>query len=249
MTIPWTQVQPPQRLVILVSHKCLTLGYTGRMKNKYTFILFLSLLLSVPSWAQSNVEEEEGLGYDALLQKLSRAEQNSYSSYTRDSLDDVKIHLGVGMANSVFTVAHKDGERTFAAQRGVEVALGIDLFSPSWLAEGTFRNFGDTAYENSEIALKEFDLKMIYHTLFTRGWGVRVGGGIAARYLDVRYDGPAGKYEERYQTPASVFGAGLETYLNSKFSLGADASIRNSLIDETPDKTAFDLTLRVNGHF
>lgn len=212
-----------------------------------TLTLVLCTCLSATSQAQSYYDEEEGWDYDSLIKKLSSPEVSS-TSY-KDPFEDVKIHAGVGFTNTISTLYYSNGDKTNTAQRGVQVSLGIDLFSKTWLAEGTFRNFGETKYDNSFVSLKEFDLKLIYQTRFAPTWGFRLGGGLAARYLDVNYVGSEGKFSEQYDIPASVIQTGLMTYLTKGLSLGTDISLRNALIDETPEKTAFDFTLRLDGHF
>lgn len=211
-------------------------------------ILIVSLLLgfSTPSLAQY-AEEDEGLGYDAIIQKLTRAEAPVEQEDTL--LDDVKIHVGVGLANALYSIRHGNGDSTYAAQRGVEIALGIDLFSKYWIAEGSFRNYGQQKFENATVGLKEFDLKMIHRNQLSQGWGYRLGGGIAARYLSMEYQGPGLKYSGEYQTPASVVQGGIESLLTKRFSLGADLSWKSALIEETPDRSSYEVVVRLAGHF
>jgi hypothetical protein len=217
----------------------------------FTSVILLALFAASPAFAQSaaqNTQDDgEGLDYDTLIRKLSHGGEDEVT--TEDPFDNVKIHAGVGFVNSIFTVNHINGDKTYGAQRGIQVSLGIDLFSKFWQAEGTFRNFGETKYENASISTKEFDLKLLYQSRFSPSWAFRMGGGLAARYMNIDYFGQEGAYSKQYQTPASLIQGGLLTYLTNNLSIGADASLRNALIDETPDRTAFDFTLRLDGHF
>lgn len=211
---------------------------------KQGIALILSVLCSQTALA---FDEEEGLNYDAILQKLSRPESMAASS--RSMLDEVKIHGGVGLTNALYGIKHPNGDSTYAAQRGVEVSLGIDLFSKFWIAEGAFRNYGQQKFENATLDLKEFDLKVVHRNQLSSLWGYRLGAGIVARYLQVSYQGPGLKYGEDYQTPHSVVQGGVETFLTRRWSLGADLAWKSALIDESPDRTGYDVTLRIAGHF
>lgn len=218
------------------------------MKMLYLALIIASTICSSFASAQS-YQDDEGLDYDALIRKLSQGDKNESVSQ-EDPFDNVKMHLGVGFVNSIFTVEHANNDKTFGAQRGVQVSMGIDLFSRFWLAEGTFRNFGESKYENANISMKEFDIKVLYQSRFAPGWAFRTGGGLAARYMNIKYFGKSGgAFSQQYQTPATVIQGGLLTYLTSGLSIGADASLRNSVIEDTPDRTAFDFTLRLDGHF
>ncbi len=244
-----------------------------------SFVIFSAFsICATTANAQSQYQdEEEGMDYDTLLQKLSRREIADTTPQT-DPFENIKIHTGVGLTNSTFSLHHPNGDSTFASQRGIQVSLGIDLFSKNWLAEGTFRNFGDSRYENANIGMKEFDLKLLYQSRLASAWAYRIGGGIAARYMNINYSGKNGEvsreidipdpdhpgqtikktikeyakqdaYNQQAQTPASVVQAGVLTYVTTGFSVGADASLRNAVIEETPDRMAFDITLRLDGHF
>jgi hypothetical protein len=153
------------------------------------------------------------------------------------------------LANALYNIKHNNGDSTYAAQRGVEVSLGIDLFSRYWIAEGAFRNYGQQKFENARLSLKEFDLKVIHRDLIAQGWAYRLGGGIAARYLSVDYQGPGLKYGEDFQTPASVLQGGIESILSKRITLGVDLAWKSSMIEDTPDQTSYEVVLRLAGHF
>jgi hypothetical protein len=195
------------------------------------------------SWAQ----EEEGLSYDAIVNELSKSRTETPKSdpYDDDPLSQVEIHLGLAMASTTFGVAHGDGSTTQAAQRGFQVALGIDLLSPNWMAEGSMRNYFEREYEKSQIGLQEFDLKLFYKNRFDTSIGYRLGGGLAARYLNVKTKDYG---EQKFTTPSSVAAAGLDFYVGKTLSIGAEASARNSLTNETPDQSSVDFLLRLDAH-
>lgn len=218
-------------------------------------IIAITFLCTSIAWAQGSYSnnEEEGLSYDTLIRKLSQGGETRTQS-PQDPLNDVTIHLGVGLANSLFTIQHPNGDKTQGAQRGVQVAMGIDLFSRNWLAETTFRNYGESQFNNTKLSTKEFDLKILYHSKISPVWGFQTGGGLAARYMKVNYSkkdehSKPEIYNQEFETPSTVVQAGLMTYLGQSLSIGADAALRTALIDETIDRSSIDLTIRLDGHF
>jgi hypothetical protein len=199
-------------------------------------IILISLL---PRSSRANEEE---IGYDTLVKELSRSEMNSDNS---DLLADVEIHLGAAVSSSLATIVTKDNSTIYAAQRGVQATFGIDLFSRHWLAEGSFINYIDRRYDDYDVRLKEFDFKVVYRTRLDGSIGMRLGGGLAARYLTL--ETPNGS--DVHTTPFSVLTGGLETYVIRNFSLGVEVAARNTMTYETPDQSALDLSLRFDGHF
>ncbi|MEQ1878857.1 MAG: hypothetical protein ABL958_19615, partial [Bdellovibrionia bacterium] len=148
------------------------------------------------------------------------------------------------VSSSMATLSTKNST-IYAAQRAVQASVGIDLFSRHWLAEGAFVNFIDRQYDDYQIRLKEFDLKVTYRNRLDGIVGYRISGGLAARYLTL--GSSAG--DESFTTPFSLLAGGLETYLIRNFSLGVEVATRNTMTYETPDHSALDLTLRFDGHF
>ncbi|MCM2282891.1 MAG: porin family protein [Bdellovibrionaceae bacterium] len=210
------------------------------------WVALLTFLSSPPtSFAQSE-EDEDLMDYDQIVRELSHGPTNraQATSTTTNPFDSVLMHGGVGLASTFSSIPYQ-GQRIQLHQQGFQAALGIDLFSEHWLAEGTARSFGNAEYNQVNVGLKEFDLKVYYRDRIGSKLGVRAGAGLSARYLTVK----SGKSETVYSTPASVLGLGLEYFLGRSVSLGAEVSARNTLIDETIDRSAIDGTLRVDTHF
>jgi hypothetical protein len=144
------------------------------------------------------------------------------------------------------TLAFPDGGRTYMNERGAQASLGIDLLSPEWVAEGSARSFSDADYVQNGVALKEFDLRVIYRPHLSENVVARMGAGLAARYLTVDRGG-LGVFQ--YTTPASVGSLGVDVYLNQIFSVGAEASMRSALIAESVDQFSYDAAVRLDAHF
>lgn len=153
------------------------------------------------------------------------------------------------MTTSHLTMVSPNGIEQTGFMKGVEINLGIDLFSKYWLAEGSLRSFGEEEFSHSNASLKEFDLKLTYHNQLFPYIKVRTGGGIAARYLTYTDldASPATKVE--YTTPSSLIYAGIQAELSRMMSLGLELSYRNTMIEETVDKSALDASVRIDAHF
>ena len=195
-------------------------------------------------------EDPEVMGYDSIVNQLNRESERSSVSRAKataasapDALDSIWFHGGVGISTFMESVTFDDGSSIFIGQKGISVSGGIDLFSSNWIAEGTMRNFGETEDSPIHVALKEFDLKVIYHDTLARHLGFHAGGGLSARYMTIRRPGEA---TLDYTTPSSVITGGIDYFLGDRVTVGLEAAARNSMISETIDRASYDATLRVD---
>ncbi len=199
------------------------------------------------------VSEGEDQSFDAIVNDLSRqvdrpapSSKAHVGSPTSDSFDAVMFHGGVGLGGVAETLNLPDGKQVYFGQKGIQVSFGIDLFSPNWLAEGTYRNFAQSDSSAIHVALQEFEMKFLYKTMIAPQAGLRAGGGLSARYMTVTEPTSTATV---YTTPSGLATIGLDVYLNEKFSLGVDLTGRSSMVSETPDKSSADATLRMDAHF
>lgn len=204
--------------------------------------------------AQADSEDEDLIGYDVIVKELSQKNEAPSRGTTRSRLNhrtsddpfaNVLIHFGAGYATSMQTLTFENGPKAYLSQKGFQAALGIDLFSENWMAEGTARSFGDGEDGDTRVSLKEFDLKIFYKDRFSPNLGFRAGGGLSARYMTLHT--AAGSMD--YTTPSSVGTLGLDLFLSKGFSLGLDLSARNTMVAETMDQSSYDATLRMDTHF
>ena len=215
-------------------------------------ILFSFVFAPCLARAASTEEETKDLGYDAIVDQLSK--ETAATSRARqpvqaspNSIDSVMMHGGLGFANFVQGLTFEDGTTTTLNQRGLQAALGIDLFSPNWMSEGTFRTFAEAGDGKVRSSVNEFELKLVFKDHFDLSrFGYRAGLGLTGRYLTIKRKNLP---EESYTTPMSVATLGADLFINDRFSLGADVNARNSLIGETIDHNSYDLTLRADAHF
>jgi len=211
----------------------------------------LALVVFAASLAYAQEDTTE-LGYDGIVDQLNREQAASVRAHTpvvhsESSFDSVWMHGGIGLANYVEGIQFNDGTSTTLNQRGIQAALGIDLFSPNWMSEGTFRTFAEDGDGKVRSAVHEFELKVLYKDRIAASrFGFRTGLGLTGRYLTIKRKDIG---EETYTTPMSVASLGGDLFINERFSLGADVNARNALIGETIDHNSFDMTLRVDAHF
>jgi hypothetical protein len=224
--------------------------------KSYLALVILTLTFFASPLVQAAVavsDDEEEMGYEDIVKDLSKEQRRAVDSSTRaavrksgpqTSIDDVMIHGGVGFTQMFGTVKY-GGDRAHLSQRGIQATLGIDLFSENWLAEGSARNFSSYDYGKTNVALKEFDLKIVYHNKFAPKLGLRLGGGLAARYMQISNQTSTNDYT----TPASVFTGGVELLAAQNLTFAAEMSARTALISETLDKNSYDMTFRIDANF
>ncbi len=208
----------------------------------------LSLALDPsPARAQSDEDDAELMDYDAIVRELSHtgASHARPSKPDSDPFASILLHGGVGLASTFSTFSHQ-GQKVRMGQRGFQAAFGIDLFSDHWLAEGAARSFSRGNHGRLGVGLKEFDLKVYYRERMTTAIGMRVGAGLAARYLTVSDPGAA---DTVFSTPSTILALGGEYFIGRSLSVGAELSARHALIGETVDRNAVDATVRLDTHF
>lgn len=182
------------------------------------------------------------VGYDDLVRQISSKKRTLEKSTIGNPLDDVKIHTGIGYVNS-FNEMRINDKNLQRYSNGIQLAVGIDLFSENWFGETSFRNFGMTNNGSEEMFLKEFDLKLGYKAEIKKPLWFRLQGGLANRYLTIN-DSMKDLYVDEV-TPMFMGSAGLISQLNSTLSFGLDFSARSALVNNTVDKSSFDFAFTV----
>jgi hypothetical protein len=216
-------------------------------------VLLLAPCVSPATTRVNQDDSTDDQGYDQIVNDLNRQvdrpaalSRAKMAQQPSEAFDSILFHGGVGVSALSQTLTFDNGKQVYVGQKGMQIAFGIDLFSPNWLAEGTYRNFAQTDDSSTRVALQEFEMKVFYRDRIEQQIGYRVGGGLSARYMTISQPGIT---SEQYTTPAGVGTLGLEFYLSEKISLGIDLSGRSAMISETPDKNSIDGTLRVAAHF
>lgn len=203
---------------------------------------FLFFLLMISTMVAKAAEDYEEIGYEDLVRQIGAQKRGLESSRQTHPFDEVRIHSGVGYVNS-FSQMQINSRNVQRYQNGIQLALGVDLFSKNWFAETSFRNFGLTTYGSEELLLKELDLKLGYKDDIRPNLGFRLQGGLANRYLKIN-DGSNGVNVDD-TTPMMTGSAGIIGQINQYLGFGFDVSGKSALISRTADKSAIDFTLEL----
>ncbi|WII71952.1 hypothetical protein QJS83_15925 [Bdellovibrio sp. 22V] len=214
-----------------------------QMYKTIQFVLVAASLLTAPTLVQaaSGSSEYEEVSYDQLLNELSE-KKNGFTQKQNSSLDDVRLHAGIGYVNSFSNIsAQKQNFNRHA--NGIQLSLGMDLFSPNWYSEGVFRNYGVNESGTEEMTLREFDLKVGYTNRLESIWKYTLSTGLSNRFL--KFKDSAKGIDVDDTTPSLVISTGFNAQVHRNLSLGAEVSGRSSLINRTADKNSFDFAFRL----
>lgn len=210
--------------------------------KKYLFHLLLPLTFLLSTSVQATTESYEEISYEDLVERLA-AKKSSLQSNVGDPFLNVQIHAGIGFVNS-FSYFRIQGRDYSRYQNGIQLAIGMDLFSPYWFAESSFRNYGLTENRTEQWTLREFDIRIGYKEQISGPWGYRMFTGVANRYFDFR--DPVLGISESAQTPSLLIGLGVQAQIHPKLQFGLDLNGKNSLIGRTEDRGSLDLVMKLS---
>jgi len=214
------------------------------MKLQKGFLI--SILLLASTLVQAAGKEYEEVSYDDLVNQLNK-KKSSVIRGANDPFDDIQLHAGFGLITSANSVNTGGARDVLKYQNGFQLSLGIDLFSPNWTAETAIRNFGQARSGTETRSLREFDLKFMHRDSIKDKLGFRLGTGIGNRYLII--DDAENNIAINDNTPTALFFGGLDVFASKKLSIGIEAGLRTSMINQTADKSAADITVRMDTYF
>lgn len=208
-------------------------------------LLLLFLITMISTFVHA---EEEDTHFDALVKELkTELHQEEAPIRKRDSYDDPQIHFGGALAGSFVSTGDNGSPSGSAMLTGFDFHFGVDLYSPHWVAEGGYRNFGPQKMaSNFSASLQEFEVTIVHKSDLQRNLLLRLGGGLSARYLRTTDNHGATGTD---QSPDMVALVGLDRVLTPRVSLGPDISLRSPLVHDTAERTSFDASLRLDFHF
>ncbi|MCJ8277455.1 MAG: hypothetical protein MJK18_11490, partial [Bdellovibrionales bacterium] len=122
---------------------------------------------------------------------------------------------------------------------------GVDVFNKNWGIEGSYINYGQIEPNSNTIKLREYSVRGLYNPSISTHWNARMGLGVSSRFLNISNP----QVSQEYRTPSGLFLFGVESYINSFISFGADLSFKTAMIDDTIDKNSVDLAFKVDAHF
>lgn len=219
------------------------------MPRHFLVLGFLLMGASTKVWAI----EESYSNYESIVNDLKASARDKPQSTEAPEYDweDVAIHTGLAMQGSWVSITAPNEAQGSALMKGLEFSFGMNLFSKKVRAEGAFTSFSQEELDpNLKAELKSFELRLIYSPSIQDGMQLRVGTGLAARYMNLEARTISGPWTE-YQasTPASIFLLGVERKLSKTITLGPEASFRSAVVGETFDKSAWDASFRLNATF
>ncbi len=219
------------------------------------FVLFVIALVLVNSMqllasTESSTESEE-VPYDQLIRELNsrvnRHERQRLQTSSIDPFEKLKIHLSLGFIQTVnaFSVADRSMSRT---EDGLQLGVGIDLFSEEWVAEGILKNFGQSTQNETTLAMREFDLRLSYlQPAPEQKLKLRLANGLGARYL--RYSSPWSGGPQYQTTPVYLLGLGLLVPVGNHFDLDFEVQGHLTLVNDTIDRHGLSLVFRLDNVF
>ncbi|MGZ3774841.1 MAG: hypothetical protein ACXVCY_12085 [Pseudobdellovibrionaceae bacterium] len=213
----------------------------------FPFVLVtLSLILFSPFWstlvqAADHRGDYEEVSYDDLLNELN-AKKSRLAQKETSSFDEIRLHAGIGYANSFTNIATQNQYFTRHAT-GIQLAVGMDLFSPNWYSEGIFKNYGVTTYGSEEMSLREFDLKLGYTNKLQSIWNYSISSGLSNRFL--HFKDFSKNIDIDSTTPSLIVSTGFSAQVLKNVSLGTEVSVHSAIISQTADKNSFDFAFRL----
>lgn len=224
------------------------------MKLRVGLLLF-GIILSVSfngAWAAAEMSADpEEVPFEELVKelnnKVSMKDRIQTGANMRDPFDSLQIHLSLGFIQTVNTLLVADRSIS-RLEDGVQLGLGVDLFSPEWVAEGLLKNYGRSTQNDTSVALREFDIRLSYLQQAPQNkMKFRLGNGLGARYL--RYTNKWTDFSQMQTTPVYLLGFGLLIPMGSHFDLGIEVQGHLALISETIDRHGLSLILRLDNFF
>lgn len=202
-------------------------------------LTFTTTLVQAASDSRGDYQE---VSYDELLNELSAKKKSLGTQKRPHDLDDVRLHAGVGYANS-FTNISAQNQNFNRHATGIQLSVGMDLFSPRWYSEGVFRNYGQSSSGSEEFSLRELDLKIGYTDKLESIWSYNLSAGLSNRFLKFADAVKGISVDET--TPSLVIGTGFMAQVHRHLSLGAEVGARSALVNRTADKNSFDFAFRL----
>jgi len=187
--------------------------------------------------------------YDQIVDKLSKYSKDNRevkAQNSRSVRSYSMAHIGLGASQTFYDPSRSPLSSTsLQNQGGLIINVGVDVFSSQWGLEGSFANYGRLNNQETDIRLREFSLKGVYKPMLSNDWNMRLGIGISSRFLDLRT--PLGSAS--YKTPSGLFTVGVDSYINSFISVGADLNFKTAMISDSIDQNSVDLAFRIDTHF
>jgi len=182
------------------------------------------------------------------------APQNSVSLRDQDTsvFDETRIHLGISLVDSMQDYLIAPGVREKGTLRGFELGLGVDLFSPEWIAEGIISTFPQDSISDTNLSLSGFELRLLYEKPIFYGVTLHGGVGLGSRAYNLktkpRADHTVAALDKSFNSGASVLVFGADYWPSGEVSAGLE--VTNHLpMAAGDDPSSIDFAVKLTGHF
>tara|TARA_B110001454_G_C12723278_1_gene436216 strand:+ start:13742 stop:14389 length:648 start_codon:yes stop_codon:yes gene_type:complete len=215
------------------------------MKTSKIFLsILLFLSISHHAWAQ-NYETEE-YSYEELLDKIKTKQKKYIKQAAGTPWDQIYIYPSFAVIQA-YTKISGDLAPNFY-HSGLQLSVGMDLFSEHWYSETSFRNFGTTKVESKELALKELDFKIGHKSYITNSLEYRLALGVSTRMI--RLSDETVNLHQESKNPALISSFGVLSSLpNSPLLLGLEINYRSLLVANDFDRGSTGLNFIFMGYF
>lgn len=221
--------------------------------NYLKLTLISSILIGSLGWATSDLANPstEEISYDVFVRelnsKVNRQSQAKIDFISGDPFEELQIHLSLGFVQNLDNLVVEDKSLS-RMEDGVQLGVGIDLFSKEWVAEGLLKNFGRSTQDDTRISLREFDLRLSYMLQGQQSkQKIRLSNGLGARYM--KFQDLKNENSQLYTTPIYHLGLGFLTNVGNHFDLEFEVQGHLALISETIDRQGLSFLLRINNVF
>lgn len=215
------------------------------MKVSFLFFSILLFLLTSQS-ALSQSQETEEYSYEELLDKIKTKQKKYIRKTAGTPWDQIYIYPSFAIIQAYTKIA-SDLSPSFY-HSGLQISLGMDLFSEHWFSETAFRNFGASKSESKELFLKELDFKIGHKNYLSDSVEYRFALGVSTR--TIRLSDEATGFHQESKNPALISSIGLlSTLPNSPLLLGLEFNYRSLLVANEFDKGSFGLNFIFMGYF
>jgi hypothetical protein len=209
--------------------------------------LLICALLGASTTVWADEDDASYASYDSIVNQLEMAAEEP--APVVEDWEEVAIHGGAGLIASYYHLGYSKGGTVIeqaGVMKGFQLHFGMNLFSKKARFEGVFRNYNSDSFSfgggrDYTIDLKEFEFRTIYLSSISDKMKLRIGGGLAARYMSLN--------SERVSTPAASAMIGLERAITPTVSFGPDLSYRMPIVKDTFDKYSWDASLKLNAMF
>ncbi len=195
-------------------------------------------------------DEESYTSYDDIVAELRATAEQPTKPESDLEWEAVALHAGMGLTAETLSFETPDGISGSGILKGIEAHVGMNIFSRKARAEFLFRTYAKEPIASGVSAdLKEFELRVVFLPMVNDKMNFRLGGGFAAR--DLQLSARSGEFRNEYasSTPASTFFLGVERKVTHNLTFGPDVSYRSSMVSDSIDRRAFNATLRMNATF